>query len=103
MHQGLSIDLSFSGMRSSNSNRREDHKGINGEAAWIIVTDHFTGINEGVCNTIDMTITPEKKLLIEDVQKAANDCGPCAPTTEWDNSPAIADEQEEDQPFLTDN
>ena len=55
--------------------------------------------NEGVRKTIDMTVAPEKKLLIKDVQKAAKDCGMFAPATKWDDSPAIAEEQE-DQSFL---
>ena len=46
-----------------------------------------------------MTIAPEKKLSIKDVRKAENDCGLFAPTTKWDDSPALAEEQE-DQPFL---
>ena len=49
--------------------------------------------------TIDITIAPEKKLSLKDVRKAANDYGLFAPTTKWDDSPAIAEEQE-DQPFL---
>ena len=55
--------------------------------------------NEGVCNLIDTTIAPEKKLSIKDVRKVVNDHSLFAPTTKWDNSPIIAGEQE-DQPFL---
>ena len=46
-YQGLSIDFSFSGMKSANSDRRIDYEGINGETAWIVVSDHFTGIKHG--------------------------------------------------------
>ena len=37
--------------------------------------------------------------MIKDVHKAANDYGLFFPTTKWDDTPAIA-EEEEDQPFL---
>ena len=46
-YQGLSIDFSFSGMTSKDSERRNDFEGINGETAWILITDHFTGIKHG--------------------------------------------------------
>ena len=49
--------------------------------------------------TINLTIAPEKKPSIKDVQKAANDYGLFAPTTKWNDTPAIA-EDEEDPPFL---
>ena len=55
--------------------------------------------NEGVYETIDLTIAPEKKLSIKDVRKAANDYGLFAPTTKWDDTAAIA-EDEEDLPFM---
>ena len=46
-YQGLSIDFSFSGMSSKNTDRRADFEGINGETAWILITDHFTGMKHG--------------------------------------------------------
>ena len=46
-YQKLSIDFSFSGLASSNSEPRVNYEGINGETAWILVTDHFTGIQHG--------------------------------------------------------
>ena len=55
--------------------------------------------DEGVYKTIDLTIAPEKKLSIKDVQKAANDYGLFAHTTRWDDAPAIA-EDKEDESFL---
>ena len=55
--------------------------------------------NEGVHKEISIIIAPEKKLSLKDVRKAANDCGSFAPTTKWDDTPIIA-EEEEDPPFL---
>ena len=46
-YQGLSIDYGFSGMTSVNTERRKDYEGLNGETAWILVTDHFTGTKHG--------------------------------------------------------
>ena len=46
-YQRLSIDDSFSGMKSANSDRRKDYDGINGKTAWIIVSNHFTGMKHG--------------------------------------------------------
>ena len=46
-YEGLSIDFSFSGMKSSDTDRRSDYEGINGETSWIVVTDHFTGMKHG--------------------------------------------------------
>ena len=46
-YQGLSVDFSFSGIKSSNSERRKDYEGINGETAWILISDHFTGMKHG--------------------------------------------------------
>ena len=46
-YQGLSIDFSFSGMTSKDTDRRKDFKGINGETAWVLITDHFTGMKHG--------------------------------------------------------
>jgi len=46
-YQGLSIDYGFSGMVSANSERRKDYEGLNNETAWILVTDHFTGMKHG--------------------------------------------------------
>ena len=41
-YQGLSIDFSFSGVRSKNKSRRTDYEGANGETSWILISDHFT-------------------------------------------------------------
>ena len=46
-HQGLSIDFSFAGLTSKNSNRRVDFEGIDGETAWTSVTNHFSGVMHG--------------------------------------------------------
>ena len=40
--QGLSIDFSFSGLKSKNEAREDDYLGINGETSWILVTDNFS-------------------------------------------------------------
>ena len=42
--QGLSIDFSFSGMKSKDTDRArvQDYEGLNGETSWILVTDHFS-------------------------------------------------------------
>ena len=40
--QGLSIDFSFSGTKSKDTNRTQDYEGINGETSWILISDHFT-------------------------------------------------------------
>eukprot|EP00536_Pseudo-nitzschia_multiseries_P004809 jgi/Psemu1/10927/gm1.10927_g len=45
--QGLSINFAFSGARSSNSKQKRDYKGIHGETAWILITDHYTGMKYG--------------------------------------------------------
>ena len=55
--------------------------------------------DEGVYKEIDMTFAPEQKMSIKDIRKAANDYGLFAPTTKWDDTAAIA-EDEEDPPFL---
>ena len=55
--------------------------------------------NEGVYETINLTIAPKKKLSIKDIQKAVNNYRLFAPTTKWDNTAAIA-EDEEDTPSL---
>ena len=34
-------------MTSKNTEQRTDFKGINGETAWIFITDHFTGMKHG--------------------------------------------------------
>ena len=38
-------------MSSSNHKRRADYEGINGETAWVLVTDHFTGMQHGDTRT----------------------------------------------------
>ena len=41
--QGLSVDFSFSGMKSKNDEtRRRDYVGLNGETSWILISDHKT-------------------------------------------------------------
>ena len=45
--QGLSVDFAFSGAKSSNSKRKRDYEGIHGETAWILITDHHTGMKYG--------------------------------------------------------
>ena len=55
--------------------------------------------NEGLYKEIEMTFAPEQKMSIKDVRKAANDYGLFAPTTKWDDSAMIA-EEEEDPPFM---
>ena len=49
MHLGqvLSIDFAFSGVTSKSLKRRQDYMGINGETCWVLVSDHFTGIQWG--------------------------------------------------------
>ena len=46
-YQGLSVDFSFSGTKSKDTTRSEDYLGLNGETAWILVTDHFAGRKHG--------------------------------------------------------
>ena len=41
-YQGLSIDFSFSGMKSKDAAHEKDYLGLNGETSWILVTDHFS-------------------------------------------------------------
>ena len=41
-YQGLSIDFSFSGMKSKDTAHAKDYLGLNGETSWILVTDHFS-------------------------------------------------------------
>ena len=55
--------------------------------------------DEGVYKEIDMIFAPEQKMSIKDIRKAANDYGLFAPTTKWDDTAAIA-EDDEDPPFL---
>ena len=45
--QGLSIDFSFSCVKSKNTSRRKDYLGFNGETCWILITDHHTGMQYG--------------------------------------------------------
>ena len=40
--QGFSIDFSFSGIRSKNSDRRKDFLGVHGETCWMLITDHYS-------------------------------------------------------------
>ena len=46
-YQGLSIDFSFSGSKSKDTNCKKDYVSLNGETAWILVTDHFTRMQHG--------------------------------------------------------
>ena len=46
-YQGLSIDFSFSGTTSADDDCRKDFEGLNKEIAWILITDHFTGMKHG--------------------------------------------------------
>jgi len=46
--QGLSVDFSFSGVRSSDTTRGSEYIGFNGETCWILVVDHFTRFKTGV-------------------------------------------------------
>ena len=41
-----------------------------------------------------MTIAPEKKMSIKDVKEVVNDYGLFAPTTKWDETPIITEEEE---------
>ena len=41
-YQGLSIDFSFSGVKSKNTGRRKDFVGFHGETSAIVILDHFT-------------------------------------------------------------
>lgn len=45
-YQGLSIDFSFSGVRSD-KDRSDDYVGLHGETSWILVSDHFTRCKHG--------------------------------------------------------
>ena len=40
-YQGLSIDFSFSGIKSKDKDREADYLGLNGETSWILISDHF--------------------------------------------------------------
>ena len=42
--QGLSVDFSFSGVKSKNTGQQKDSVDINSETSWLLVTDHCTGI-----------------------------------------------------------
>lgn len=46
-YQGLSIDFSFAGQKSKNSERARDFVGLNGETCWILVTDHVSRMKHG--------------------------------------------------------
>lgn len=45
--QGLSIDFSFAGLRSQNTDRSSDFVGFNGETCWILISDHFSRLKIG--------------------------------------------------------
>ena len=55
--------------------------------------------DEGANKEIKITIAPEQKSSIRDAWQEANDCGRFSPTTKWDDTAAIA-EEEEDPAFL---
>ena len=42
--QGLSVDFSFSDVKSKNTGRQKDYVDINGETYWILIIDHHTDI-----------------------------------------------------------
>lgn len=46
-YQGISMDFSFAGQRSSDEERTKDFTGLNGETCWILATDHFTRMKHG--------------------------------------------------------
>ena len=46
-YQGLSIDFSFSGVKSKDKTRESEYLGLNGETSWILLTDHFTRMKHG--------------------------------------------------------
>ena len=41
-YQGLSIDFSFSGMKSKNEERTDDYLGIHDKSSWILIVNHFS-------------------------------------------------------------
>ena len=41
-YQGLSIDFSFSGTTSKDTEREFEYLGLNGETSWILIADHFS-------------------------------------------------------------
>ena len=45
--QGLSVDFSFSDVKSKNTAQCNDYVDINGETCWILITNHHTGIQYG--------------------------------------------------------
>ena len=47
MGQGLSINFVFVRVHSKNKQRCQDYVGVNGKTYWILVTDHFTGMQFG--------------------------------------------------------
>ena len=42
--EDLSVNFSFSGVKSKNTGQQKDYVGINGETCWILTTNHHTGI-----------------------------------------------------------
>jgi hypothetical protein len=49
-YQGLSVDFSFAGVKSKNTDQEHDYVGLNGETCWILVTDHFSCMKHGECH-----------------------------------------------------
>ena len=45
--QGLSVDFSFSGVKSKNTSQWNGYVGINGETCWVLITNHHTGMQYG--------------------------------------------------------
>ena len=45
--QGLSVDFSFSGVKSKNKGCHKDFVGINGKTCWVLITDNHTGMQCG--------------------------------------------------------
>lgn len=46
-YQGLSINFSFAGQKSSDPTCAKDFVGINGETCWILISDHFSRMKHG--------------------------------------------------------
>ena len=42
--QEISIDFSFSNVKSKNTDQRKDFVGINDETCWVLITNHHTGM-----------------------------------------------------------
>ena len=47
-YQGLSVDFSFTGLRSKNADRAVEFTGLHGETCWLLITDHFSHRLHGI-------------------------------------------------------